>query len=241
MSDPLDLLPLLKPLKGSFTGSFGRFSSLVDREICRNNEGKLVLRFSIAIANVGSEDLHIVLGDPQKIEGKTVATGKQIIKQDGGGYREVDVGFFEEYEHEELPGMTHIHWHFKDLARLELVNKKDGQTAAKSDKKGYCVADLYPYPDSKVIRDRQFRPESTACLHHGQRCLGITVGWCDYYKFSTEKQYIDITNIPAGEYEIRFAINKTKTPPGMIYEIEEPESLDVTITEEDKGNAEPCL
>jgi Lysyl oxidase len=232
-----DLLPLLKPLKGSFGGH----SSLEDYEICRNDEGKLILRFSIAIANVGSEDLHIVLGDPQKIDGKTVAPGKQIIKQDDGGQREVDIGFFEEYEHEEIAGMSHIHWHYKDLARLELVNKKDGQTVAKSDKEGYCVADLFRYPDSQVIRERRFSPESTACLTHGRRCLGITLGWCDHYKFSTEKQYIDITSIPAGEYEIRFAINKTQTPPGMIYEIDEPALIDVTITEEDKRSAATCL
>jgi hypothetical protein len=232
-----DLLPLLKPLKGIFGG----YSSLADYEICRNDEGKLVLRFSIAIANVGSEDLHIVLGDPRKIDGKTIAPGKQIIKQDDGGFREVDVGFFEEYEHKESNGHTHIHWHYKDLARLELVNKKDGQTVAKSDKEGYCVADVFRYPDVQVIRDRRFDPESTACLSHAQQCLGITVGWCDYYKFSTEKQYIDITMVPPGEYEIRFAINKTQTPPGLIYEIDEPESIVVTITEEDKRTAGTCL
>ncbi len=61
-------------------------------------------------------------------------------------------------------------------------------------------------------------------------------GWCDYYKYDTDLQYIDIQDIPYGDYTIKFSINQTK----MQYIIGEPETFPVTIAEEDKRTQTRC-
>jgi hypothetical protein len=224
-----DLKPLLKALKGNFGG----IKSLEDYAICRDKTGKLVLKFSIAIANIGKEDLHIILGDSQQIDGKTFAPAKQIIKQENGETRELDVGLFERYEEQDSVGHGHVHWHYKDLASLRLVDE-NGQEVARSTKPGYCVIDSFRYPNFPVMRNRQF--SHAACEQRSEIGLGITVGWCDYYKYDTDRQYIEIDNVPPGEYRIMFTINKT----AMIYEIDEPASIGITIKEEDKMITEKC-
>lgn len=224
-----DLKPLLKALKGNFGG----IKSLEDYAICRDKTGKLVLKFSIAIANIGKEDLHIILGDPQQIDGKTFAPAKQIIKQDNGETRELDIGLFERYEEQDSVGHGHVHWHYKDLASLVLVDE-NGLEVARSNKPGYCVIDSFRYPNFPVMRNRQF--SHAGCEQRSEVGLGITVGWCDYYKYDTDRQYIEIDNVPPGEYRIMFTINKTE----MIYEIDEPASIGITIKEEDKMITEKC-
>ena len=220
-----DLLPLLKPLKGNYGG----YKSLVDYQICRDEQGKLILRFSIAIGNIGVEDLHVVLGDPQDIEGRTVASAKQIIKQDDGSHREVDVGLFER-----IKGLdNHYHWHYRNLASLDLVDK-NGAIVASSKKDGYCVIDSFRFPNFPDKREKQFIHEG--CERKTEKGLGITAGWCDYYKHDTDKQYIEIENVPSGEYTIRFTINKT----GMIYEIDKSISEIVSIGEKDKETSKKC-
>lgn len=230
-------MPLLKPLRGDFGGGH---RSLVDYKICRDNEGKLTLRFSIAIANVGSGDLNIVLGEPQQIGGKTRAPAKQIIPQDDGGQREVDVGFYDRHE-EQHGDHGHIHWHYNGLATLELVTK-DGKKVNESNKEGYCLADSFPYPNYPVTRKAQFHP--SGCERRGEPKVGLTIGWCDYYKFGTDLQYIPIEDVPPGEYQIRFTVNKappgSSSSPHMIYEVEDPELIDVNITEEDKRTTVRC-
>jgi Lysyl oxidase len=224
-----DLLPLLKPLKGNYGG----YKSLIDYQICRDAEGKLILRFSIAIANIGVEDLHVILGDQQELEGRTVASAKQIIKQDDGTHREVDVGLFERHKGLDDLGHVHYHWHYRNLASLDLVDK-NGVIVASSKKDGYCVIDSFRYPNFPERREKQFIHEG--CERKTEKGLGITAGWCDYYKHDTEKQYIEIENVPPGEYTIRFSINKTD----MIYEIDKSISEIVSIEEKDKETLKKC-
>jgi len=228
MSEMSDLKPLLKPLKGNFGG----IKSLEDFVICKDNTGKLALRFSIAIANVGKEDLEIVIGEPEQIDGKTVAPGKQIIKQENGETREIDIGYFDQHVEEDGSGHSHVHWQYKDLASMVLVDENE-EEVARSKKPGYCVIDSFPYPNFPIVRPMQFR-------HGGCEGtipkIGITLGWCDYYKFDTDRQYIEIENVPPGKYKIYFIINKTD----MIYDIDEPASIEVTIKEEDIMTATNC-
>lgn len=129
-----DLLAVLKPLKGTI----GDNASLSDCEYDHDDEGKPTIAFSIAIANPGSGPLHITLGTPQEVNGRTVAPAKQRIFNDKGGYREIDVGFFG--QHVEGPNM--IHWHYAGLASMELVDK-DGKVVAASDKEAFVWQILF--------------------------------------------------------------------------------------------------
>lgn len=224
-----ELLPLLKPLKGNFGG----IKSLEDVSICRNEKGRLALRFSISIANIGKGDLHITLGEPETTDNKTRSPAKQIITQEDGGKSEINVGYFDKHVEQEPGGHTHTHWHYSNLASLDLINN-DGKIVASSDKEGYCVIDSFKYPNFFPSRQKQFSHES--CERINQVGLGITVGWCDYYKYDTDLQYIDIEDLTPGNYTIKFSINQTQ----MRYTIGEPETFPITITEEDKKIQTRC-
>ena len=217
------LMPTLEPLKGEFAES--RYYSLVDCEYTRDNKGKPILKFSIAVANTGKGPLHIILGEQQKCpDGRIVAAGTQRLFSDDGSYKEEDIGFFERHEHT-LLGHTHVHWHYRGLASLDLVNN-NGQVIASSRKEGYCVLDSFKF------RELPGSPSRRVFLHRAcedKTEIGISIGWADYYDFSADNE-IDIENIPTGEYRLRFTINKTK----MNYEITEPQIVEVKIDHENQ-------
>ena len=91
----------------------------------------------------------------------------------------------------------------------------------------------FRYPNFPIVRPKQLR--------HGY-CegtipkIGIILRWCNYSKFETERQYIEIENVPPSKYKIYFIINKTD----IIYDTHEPASIEITIKEEDINNATNC-
>ena len=129
------LKPVLQPLKGECRST----QSLVDCKYEGDNEGKPVLRFSIAIANIGNGPLHIILGEGRTENGKTIAPATQRIYKDNGEFEEKDVGFFEQHEEIDRFGERMIHWHYDGIASLELV-KENGDKVSESEKDGYCLA-----------------------------------------------------------------------------------------------------
>jgi hypothetical protein len=217
------LIPTIEPLNGKFVDN--RYYSLVDCEYRRDNKRKPILKFSIAVANTGRGPLHVILGEQQKdAKGRIVAPGVQRIFSDDGNYKEEDVGFFERHEHTVL-GHTHVHWHYRDLASLDLLNNNE-QVIGSSRKEGYCVVDSFKYRDLAGSPSRRvFFPRGC----EQKTVIGISVGWADYYDFSADNE-IEIENIPSGEYRLRFTINKTK----MIYETTEPQIVEVKIDHENK-------
>lgn len=215
------LVPKLKPLKGEF----GNVRSLIDCKYDFDNvTGKPIVRFSIVIANIGKGPLYITLGNSQNNNGTVVAPAKQIISAVNGANKEEDVGFFERYEEDDGLGHTHIHWIYRDLASLDLL---DGTGAIKksSRKEGYCVIDSFKF------RELPNSPRTGVFSHEGceqKKEVGISVGWADYYDIMAN--IIDVEDVPTGEYMLAFKINDTR----MIYEIDEPESVPVRIDHENQ-------
>jgi len=213
-----DLLPVLKPLKGEI----GNNASLSDCEYDHDDKGKPTISFSIAIANPGRGPLHITLGAPQDDGGRTVAPAKQRIFNDEGGYREIDVGFFERHQEPD-----HVHWHYAGLASMELVNK-DGKVVATSKKEGYCLADSFQYDSSLPKSPPTAYFDPIACIQKTE--VGLSVGWADHYDSGTEEQYIEIENVPSGNYQLRLTVNKTQ----LACDIIEAQSVEVTIDKENE-------
>ena len=216
-------MPTLAPLNGTFGD--GRYYSLVDCEYVRDDKGKPILKFSIGIGNTGNGPLHIILGEQRNDpNGRIVAPGIQRLFRDDGSYKEEDVGLFERHEHV-VAGHTHIHWHYRGLASLDLINH-NGQVITSSRKAGYCVADVFKYLELPGSPSRRvFRP--AGCEEKTE--IGVSVGWADFYDFAADNE-IEIENIPSGEYKLQFTINETK----MIYEISEPQVIEVKIDHENE-------
>jgi lysyl oxidase len=213
-----DLIPVLSPLKGELGGNK---ISLTDCEYDYNDNEEPILRFSIAIANIGKGPMYIILGDP-KLDPKGRAPAKQRILNDNNGYKEVDVGFFERHEKPD-----HVHWHYDDLASMEIVNK-DGQVVATSDKEGYCLTDSFRYDDNLPNSPAQPYFDILACIQKTE--VGVSVGWADHYSFGADDQYIKIKNVQSGRYWLRLTVNKTM----LICDTTEPQSVEINIDHENK-------
>jgi hypothetical protein len=215
-----DLKPVLVPLKGEF----GSNASLSDCEYSNDKEGKPIVTFSIAIANIGRGPLFIILGEPLPPDGngKIVAPAKQRIFTDDGGYKDKDVGFFERHEEPDM-----VHWHYEGLASMDLVNK-DGQALATSEKEGYCLADSFRYNGNlpKSPTTGYFTPN--ACIQ--KTVVGLSIGWADCYNFMAENQYIKIDKVPSGKYWIRLTVKQTE----LTCDITEPQSVEVNIDHENQ-------
>ncbi len=97
--------------------------------------------------------------------------------------------------------MCHDHYHFKGYAEYEL----DGPGGLKvlGRKQAFCLEDIAPYSN---------RPSS------GYTCdfQGISMGWGDIYSKDLPCQWIDITDVPTGDYKLLITVN----PEGVIQELD---------------------
>ena len=88
----------------------------------------------------------------------------------------------------------HDHFHFNGYARYELVNDI-GEVVAVGHKQAFCLLDSVPVlPDAGSPR-----------FHCGFQ--GLTRGWADIYDASLDCQWVDITDVPDGDYLLRISIN----------------------------------
>jgi hypothetical protein len=87
----------------------------------------------------------------------------------------------------ELPG----------FARYELIDRATGEQAAVGAKNGSCVADS----------ERWIEESGTSCERYACGLQGISPGCADNYGAALECQWIDITDVPAGVYELVVTIN----------------------------------
>jgi len=93
----------------------------------------------------------------------------------------------------------HNHFHFSGYAAYRLMND-DGDMIARGHKQGYCMEDS----------DRQTYLQGPDVPCQGQTDCekpGISKGWTDTYGNSIDCQWIDITNVPDGEYWLEMELN----------------------------------
>jgi hypothetical protein len=87
----------------------------------------------------------------------------------------------------------HGHFHVRDFSIYELLSL-DRQTVVASHKQGFCVEDSLKYGSTQ---GKGFNCEFQ----------GISSGWGDRYSRQLTGQWIDITDVPAGDYILRVRIN----------------------------------
>ena len=106
---------------------------------------------------------------------------------------------------------THLHWHFLDFERYELL-APDGQLLGRDQKTGFCLGDRYDAQASVHVPGEPDQPVWTQECGRGQpgRLVvreGISAGFGDDYVPRLEGQWIDITSLPAGRYVLRHRVN----------------------------------
>ena len=93
-----------------------------------------------------------------------------------------------------------MHYHIIGFADYELL-RQDGSTAAAGHKQAFCLEDIYKYANDN-------KSSGYACASQG-----ITSGWADSYYKQLSGQWIDITDVPAGDYIVHLEINAAHTFP----------------------------
>ena len=169
---------------------------VIDREILSDYRisygSRTRLRFDTAIVNVGAGPLEMRGARRNR---RQPMLGQQIIYGERGGKQQVALGEWEYHD-------EHSHWHVLNVAEYRLLDSR-GNPVGEVKKVSYCLVDnrrLYPRL-ARSPRSRQYRGCSTS-----RRALklrtGISVGWADIYDRSVYDQWIDITDVPPGDYTL---------------------------------------
>ncbi|MDQ3031147.1 MAG: lysyl oxidase family protein [Myxococcota bacterium] len=100
----------------------------------------------------------------------------------------------------------HGHYHFNSYAEYELLTSDGTCVAAEGHKQAFCLLDFYDYP----CDDDRSDPAVPDCASiRGYTCgnQGIRRDAQDVYGGHLDCQWIDITDVPEGDYSMRVRIN----------------------------------
>lgn len=105
----------------------------------------------------------------------------------------------------------HQHFHFRGVAQYTLY-EADGKTvAAVGHKQGFCLEDVEPIPSLQPAPGNPANP--FVCTYQG-----LHVGWEDDYPADVDCQWIDITDVPPGNYVVSILVNAQHFLPESNYE-----------------------
>ncbi len=172
------------------------------------------LRFTNEIRNVGAGPLELRFawvtsdGDAGVVPGD--CRMQQLVHHSDGSvtYRSAGPCVFHP---------QHGHFHYENMASLVLrrVNR-DGSTAGvvrRSAKEGFCLADddefwfgtwrsgprgFVGQPGCSLPGEFRTRPPAVGAWVH----MGISPGWGDVYTWDMPEQYVDVTDVPDGLYDV---------------------------------------
>lgn len=86
-------------------------------------------------------------------------------------------------------------WLFANYARYRLLDA-DGVEVGTGHKSAFALIDLAPFTEDAGPAQYGFGQD-----------MGISVGWADIYDAGLDCQWVDITDVPAGDYTLELAIN----------------------------------
>jgi hypothetical protein len=183
------------------------------------------LRFTSSEENVGDGPL-LLYGRRDSTRQSTMAV-RQALRNgadgsipDGYDAAQRTTRAFTYYE----PAMAHQHWHLMNFEHFALVSPQ-GKTIVTDRKNGFCLGDRYPVADAgRLARvpggtgpdaELAARLRENRCRHHEPAALdvveGISVGSGDDYKFDVDFQWLDITHVPSGRYNLVNTVNAEQT------------------------------
>ncbi|MET8853897.1 lysyl oxidase family protein [Amycolatopsis sp. NPDC004625] len=183
------------------------------------------LRFTSAEENVGDGPL-LLFGrrDSTKTDTMTVRQALRTATDgaipDGYPAAQRATHAFTYYE----PAPAHQHWHLMNFEHFALVSPQ-GKTVVTDRKNGFCLGDRFPVADAGRLAhvpgdtgpdaDLAETLRENMCRHHDPSALdvleGISVGSGDDYKYTVDFQWLDITRVPAGTYDLVNTVNADRT------------------------------
>lgn len=184
------------------------------------------LRFTTAEDNIGDGPL-LLFGhrDPARSDTMDVRQGFQAGRhgQIPASYTEARQQTANSMYYEPAP--MHQHWHLMGFEQMQL-RTPDGNTVVRDRKNGFCLGDRYVTGDadtlpnavrdagtpeyrlSEYLQDNQCAPKDPSV---SDVKVGISVGSGDDYRFDVDFQWLDITRVPSGTYDLVNTVNATRT------------------------------
>jgi hypothetical protein len=163
-----------------------------------------VLAFTSSVENIGFGPL-LVVGRRASTR-VTTMRAEQLIELRGGGFRRVlRVG---RMRYNVSP--SHSHWHLRPFERYEL-RTLDGTQVLHDHKSGFCLTSDHrsPLPTLGPAAPHPITGSNCAKDKRGARRLfeGIAVGWGDIYIPAKEGQYVDLSKVAPGDYDLVHHVN----------------------------------
>jgi hypothetical protein len=166
---------------------------LRDLKIENAADGRRLLRFAAIIVNTGAGSFEL---RGQRANTSSPWTVNQRIYDDQGTFRDVPTTSQLVYG-----GDGHNHWHVLNLERYELERLDNGSKVGTGVKSGFCFLDGEVFGSLAL----PIYPSSVVCKGGAsglQTKMGLSIGWGDLYGANLPDQYIDITNLTAGQYRL---------------------------------------
>jgi hypothetical protein len=99
-------------------------------------------------------------------------------------------------------GACHGHYHFTGYARYELLDST-GSVVADGRKQAFCLLDSEPVG----------LPGAAATPRYHCGFQGLQRGWADTYADNLDCQWLDVTDVPDGQYSLRLSVNPDRILP----------------------------
>jgi hypothetical protein len=166
--------------------------------------GRFRLGFDSTVANVGRGPLEV---HGTRHPGVLTMHAAQLVDLAGGGSRAYrDIGFMRYFTSAE-----HNHWHFLTYERYEL-RRPDGTVLVRDHKAGFCFRDNLARRVARHLPGEPVAPVFTeSCRKNEPGALAVTtgssVGSLDWYPAFFHGQFVDVTAVPAGVYDLVHHVN----------------------------------
>ena len=105
--------------------------------------------------------------------------------------------------------MCHSHFHFEAYADYALADPETGDVIPVGHKNGFAVIDIGVYDPEIAVR---------GCRGYNPRNQGITAGCQDTYGRTLPCQWIDVTEVPDGVYDVIITTNPDRVIPEAHYD-----------------------
>ncbi|MFI6099323.1 lysyl oxidase family protein [Lentzea sp. NPDC051213] len=175
------------------------------------------LRFTTSVDNIG--DGPFLVHARRDSTAQPHMTVRQAVQSDVDG--PIPMTFGESQHHTSSwayyePTTSHEHWHLMGFEYFQL-RTPTGETVVTDRKNGFCLGDRYTNVDAKALAHRPGdnttftgqlaeKLDGHRCGHHTPDALeaffGISVGEGDDYKFTVDFQWLDITQVRSGTYDV---------------------------------------
>lgn len=168
----------------------------------QNVNGRRLLRFTTIMGNEGPGVFEV--RGYRSSTSQTKMHIDQVIYDADGDHRRVQTGADGRYA-----GDGHDHWHVQRIMTYELYKVNNPATVRGGAKTGFCFLDTTAWRlGLPFARQHPYYQESWCGTRQTlTNRVGISVGWGDRYPWDFAYQWIDITNLAAGNYVVRSTVD----------------------------------